>query len=109
MELMTLDETRSLLTRAASLRGQGRQREAIDLIERNLPQLNDDLRLISTVEQVRAASVLILQRVRRGSELLAEGRITAAFLTPDGRPTRQPREWVQTFERIRRGENAISD
>ena len=55
MELMTLDETRSLLTRAASLRGQGRQREAIDLIERNLPQLNDDLRLNALLEVVYAA------------------------------------------------------
>jgi acyl-CoA thioester hydrolase len=64
-------------------------------------KLGDDLQIVSTLEQVRAASVLIRQRVRRGPEELADGRITAAFLTPDGRPTRQPREWVKVFEEIR--------
>jgi acyl-CoA thioester hydrolase len=69
-------------------------------------KLNDDLQVVSTVEQVRAASVVIHQRVRRGAELLTDARVTAAFLTLDGRPTRQPREWVATFERIARGEIA---
>jgi hypothetical protein len=26
--------------------------------------------------------------------------VTAAFLSPEGRPTRPPREWVQNFERL---------
>jgi acyl-CoA thioester hydrolase len=64
-------------------------------------RLGDDLLIVSTVEEVRAASVRIQQRVIRAGETLAEGRITAAFLTPDGRPTRQPREWVKRFEEIR--------
>jgi acyl-CoA thioester hydrolase len=69
-------------------------------------KLGDDLLVISTVEQVRAASVLIHQRVQRGAEQLTDARVTAAFLTLDGRPTRQPREWVETFARIRSGEAA---
>jgi acyl-CoA thioester hydrolase len=64
-------------------------------------RLGDDLVIASTVEEVRAASVRIQQRVMRGQEICAEGRITAAFLTPDGRPTRQPRAWVGRFEEIR--------
>jgi acyl-CoA thioester hydrolase len=64
-------------------------------------KLGDDLVVVSSILEVRAASVRIQQRVMRGTELRAEGRITAAFLTPDGRPTRQPREWVQRFEDIR--------
>lgn len=64
-------------------------------------KLGDDLVIVSTLDEVRAASVRIHQRVMRGDELCAEGRITAAFLTPDGRPTRQPREWVGRFEDIR--------
>jgi acyl-CoA thioester hydrolase len=64
-------------------------------------KLGDDLVIVSTLEEVRAASVRIQQRVMRGDELCAEGRITAAFLTLDGRPTRQPREWVGVFEAIR--------
>ncbi|WP_114227193.1 MULTISPECIES: YbgC/FadM family acyl-CoA thioesterase [Sphingomonas] len=67
-------------------------------------KLGDDLLVVSRVERVRAASVLIQQRVMRGTEQLTEALVTAAFLTPDGRPTRQPREWVQVFEAISRGE-----
>ena len=63
-------------------------------------KLGDDLVIVSTLEEVRAASVRIQQRVMRGTECCAEGRITAAFLTPDGRPTRQPREWVARFQQI---------
>ena len=63
-------------------------------------RLGDDLVVVSNVLQVRGVSVLIQQRVMRGDEELAEGRITAAFLTVDGRPTRQPKEWTETFERI---------
>lgn len=64
-------------------------------------KLGDDLKIVSTVDQVRAASVLIRQRVFRGEELLTDASVTAAFLTPDGRPTRQPREWVALFEKVK--------
>ncbi len=60
-------------------------------------KLGDDLRIVSTLAQIRAASVVIHQMVSRGAEQLATARITAAFLTPDGRPTRQPRDWVERF------------
>jgi len=61
-------------------------------------RLGDDLVIVSTVEAVRAASVVIHQAVRRGAETLTDATVTAAFLTLDGRPTRQPREWVAKFE-----------
>ena len=63
-------------------------------------RLGDDLVVLSTVERVRAASVLIHQRVMRGPELLTDAQVTAAFLTADGRPQRQPREWVERFNAI---------
>ena len=63
-------------------------------------QLGDDLVVVSTVEQVRAASVAIHQRVMRGSELLSDARVTAAFLDPANRPKRQPRAWVDKFKTI---------
>jgi acyl-CoA thioester hydrolase len=63
-------------------------------------KLGDDLVIVSTVQQVRAASVIIHQRVMRGAENLADGRITAAFLGSDDRPRRQPRAWVDTFNQI---------
>ena len=61
-------------------------------------RLGDDLVVLSIVEQVRAVSVLIHQRVMRGTELLTDARVTAAFLTADGRPQRQPKEWVERFK-----------
>jgi len=63
-------------------------------------KLGDDLLVVSTVEEVRAASVLIHQQVMRGAETLADARITAAFLSPDDRPRRQPREWVERFNEL---------
>ncbi len=63
-------------------------------------RLGDDLVVVTQIEAVRAASVLIHQRVMRADQLLADARVTAAFLTPDGRPRRQPGEWVEAFERL---------
>ena len=63
-------------------------------------KLGDDLLVLSTVQQVRAASVVIHQRVMRGSELLADARVTAALLDHRDRPKRQPREWVEKFNAI---------
>jgi acyl-CoA thioester hydrolase len=63
-------------------------------------RLGDDLLVLSTVETVRAVSVLIHQRVMRAGQTLTDARVTAAFLTPDGRPQRQPREWVERFRAI---------
>lgn len=62
--------------------------------------LSDDLVIVSTVETVRAASVVIQQRVMRGAEEVASATITAAFLGPERRPRRQPREWVDRFAAI---------
>jgi acyl-CoA thioester hydrolase len=69
-------------------------------------KLGDDLVVITEIEEVRAASVLIHQRVMRADQLLADVRVTAAFLTPEGRPRRQPVEWVEAFERFLQGGKA---
>jgi acyl-CoA thioester hydrolase len=63
-------------------------------------RLGDDLRVVSTIDQVRASSVDIQQRVMREAELLAEAKVTAAFLDRQGRPRRQPADWVQKFNAI---------
>ena len=67
-------------------------------------RLGDDLLILSTLHTVRAASVVIHQRVMRGTEHLAQATITAAFITPDGRPIRQPREWVDRFHALSSGD-----
>lgn len=68
-------------------------------------RLDDVLVVVSQVLEVRAATVLIHQRVMRGDEILTDAKVTAAFLSLDGRPKRQPREWTSLFERLK-GEDA---
>ena len=65
-------------------------------------RLDDALVVLSRVREVRAASCIIHQRVMRDREILADALITAAFVSAEGRPKRQPREWVAKFERLRR-------
>ena len=63
-------------------------------------KLGDDLVILTTIDGVRAASVAIHQRVMRGAEQLTDARLTAAFLDPNGRPARQPGDWVERFSAI---------
>ena len=63
-------------------------------------RLGDDLIVVSWVEAVRGVSVTIHQRVMRGAEQLTEATVTAAYLDGDGRPQRQPKEWVDRFKAI---------
>jgi len=72
----------------------------VDIRYKRPARLGDDLLIVSTVSQVRASSVLIQQRVMRAEEQLTDARVTAAFLDGEGRPRRQPREWVEKFEAI---------
>ncbi|MFL6725694.1 MAG: YbgC/FadM family acyl-CoA thioesterase [Sphingomicrobium sp.] len=72
----------------------------VDIKYRRPARLGDDLQVISQVDQVRASSVDIHQRVMRGPELLTDARVTAAFLDGQGRPRRQPSDWVQKFKAI---------
>ena len=72
----------------------------VDIKYRRPGRLGDDLQVVSSVEQVRASSVDIHQRVMRGPELLTGARVTAAFLDGAGRPRRQPSEWVDKFKAI---------
>jgi acyl-CoA thioester hydrolase len=77
---------------------------------RSPAKLDDDLLVVSTVEAVRGASVIIAQRILRSHgtltrETLTDGRVTAAFLSPEGRPRRQPAGWADRFTAIMNGEN----
>ena len=69
----------------------------VDIRYRRPARLGDDLLVVSTVDRVLASSVHIHQRVMRGTELLTDARVTAAFLNGEGRPRRQPKDWVEKF------------
>ncbi len=78
-------------------------------------KLDDDLLVVSRVEAVRGASVIIAQRILRTAEtlsgetsapvILTDGRVTAAFLSPTGRPRRQPAGWAERFTAIMNGDD----
>ncbi len=63
-------------------------------------RLDDDLLVISTVEMLRAASVVIDQTIMRGGDVITSASVHAAFLTPDGRPRRQPKAWTKAFASV---------
>ncbi|NCN84266.1 MAG: YbgC/FadM family acyl-CoA thioesterase [Sphingomonadales bacterium] len=63
-------------------------------------KLDDDLVVVSTVETLRAASVIIDQTILRGSEIITSASVHAAFLTPAGRPRRQPKAWTKAFASV---------
>ena len=72
----------------------------VDIKYRRPAKLGDDLLVVSNVDQVRAPSVNIHQRVMRGTELWTDAKVTAAFLDGQGRPRRQPADWVEKFRAI---------
>lgn len=72
----------------------------IALKYRRPAQFDDALLVTSKAIAVRAASCAIHQTVSRNGEVLVEAKVTAAFVAPDGRPRRQPKEWVAAFASI---------
>lgn len=62
-------------------------------------RLDDALLVSSRVTEVRAASVLIQQRVSRDALILAEADVVAAWVK-NGRPQRQPTEWLARFREL---------
>ena len=63
-------------------------------------RLDDALLVVSRLKQVRAASVSIHQRVMRDGVVLAEADVVAAMVAANGRPKRQPRAWIDIYERL---------
>lgn len=61
-------------------------------------QLGDALVIVTTLEEVRSASLVIQQRVMRGPEEITTATVTAAFISSDRRAQRQPQEWLDRFK-----------
>ncbi|WP_093665358.1 YbgC/FadM family acyl-CoA thioesterase [Sphingomonas gellani] len=70
----------------------------VQLRFRSPARLDDALMVVSRLERVRAADVLVHQQVRCGTALLAEARITVALVSASGRPTRQPPHWIAIYQ-----------
>ncbi len=91
--------------RAAMEMGEGTYAVVALAIKYRAPaRLDDDLLVVSIVAEIRAASCVIHQRVMCGKEILSAAQVTAALVSAEGRPKRQPREWVEIFKRLKTGD-----
>ena len=63
-------------------------------------KLDDALIVVTRLTRIGAASVDVHQRVMRGTEILSEADVTAALVSVSGKPKRQPREWIEAFQRL---------
>ena len=84
--------------RAAADAGEGFYTVAEIALRYAAPARLDDTVVIETrAIEVGAASVRLNQRALRAGELLAEGTLRLGFVTPTGRPRRQPAGWREAF------------
>jgi acyl-CoA thioester hydrolase len=63
-------------------------------------RLDDAVTIESTAIEIGAASVTVRQRALRDGQLLAEADIRVGFVSPDGRPRRQPVAWREAFSTL---------
>ena len=63
-------------------------------------RLDDAVVVASRVVRATTARVVIHQRVSRDGVLLSDAEVTAALVGPDGRPRRQPAEWLAIYQRL---------
>ena len=106
--LRFLERARSDMLRAVGIdqrgtieRGEGVYAVAgLQIDYRKPARLDDELVIVSRLKELRGVCCVIDQRISRGTELIAEATVTAAFITLQGRPKRQPAEWVEKFRRV---------
>jgi len=60
-------------------------------------RLDDAIIVRSRALELGAASVRLLQQAWRKDRLLAEMNVRVGFITPEGRPRRQPQAWREAF------------
>ncbi|MDX3909927.1 MAG: YbgC/FadM family acyl-CoA thioesterase [Sphingobium sp.] len=80
----------------------------VSIAYRRPARLDDDLIVRSHVTTIGAATCAIHQTVIRDGEIVTDGTVTAAYLTPQGRPQRQPKPWIAIFKRLAQGEDLSS-
>ena len=63
-------------------------------------KLDDDVVIATRCMQIRAASVTMHQLATRNGDPLCEARLRVGFVSPSGRPTRQPKAWRDAFQSV---------
>jgi acyl-CoA thioester hydrolase len=84
--------------RAAWEAGEGAYAVAeVAISYRSPARLDDALTVATRPLKLGAASIRLEQRIARGDVLLTEANVRVGFLSPDGRPRRQPAAWRAKF------------
>lgn len=87
--------------RAAIERGEGAYAVADLQLAYKSPARLDDAVLIETrCTRIGAASLGMHQRALRDGTLLTEVTLRVGFVAPDGRPRRQPSEWLAAYRSV---------
>lgn len=63
-------------------------------------KLDDDVLIETSCTELKVASCRMYQKAMRGDEVLAEALLRVGFVSPNGRPIRQPEEWRAAFARF---------
>lgn len=71
-------------------------------------RLDDAVLVISRVVAVSPATCRIDQAAWLGEALLCQADVRVAFVAPNGRPRRQPREWIQCFDALIDAEETVA-
>lgn len=111
--LRYMERARSDMLRIAGIDQRGNHEDGagvyavseVQIRYRRPARLDDDLIVVSRVAQVGAATCTIHQSVMREAELLTDATVSVAWLTPQGRPQRQPKAWTTIFTRLLQGED----
>ena len=69
-------------------------------------RLDDAVTIATTALELGAASVRLRQRALKGDDLLADATVRVGFISPDGRPCRQPAAWRAAFDTLRPAKDA---
>jgi acyl-CoA thioester hydrolase len=74
----------------------------VNIKYRKPARLDDELVVLTELQEIGAAVCLIVQKIMRKDQLVAEALVRIAFLNPQGRPQRQPADWVEKFRKVAR-------
>jgi len=68
-------------------------------------KLDDDVVIETRCTELGAASCRMHQLARRGEDTLCEAALRVGFITPQGRPRRQPAAWRAAFQTFMNKDN----
>ena len=72
----------------------------VNIKYRRPARFDDELVVLTQLEEIGAVACSLAQNIMRQDELIAEALVRIAFLSPAGRPQRQPADWLKKFRQV---------